>query len=240
MLDPRHQWPRLKSLFNRVTNWDGFWWIVTIACVLIAVTLLSSLFWEDLHGGQESFSTTIRNLGLVTGGIVAMLLAVWRSQVAARQADTAQQSLLNEQYQQGAEMLGSEVLSVRLGGIYALERLAAEHPEKYHIQVMKLFCSFVRNPKEDKSIVVKARPKFMGSSLREDVQAVLTTIGNRSPQIHHLTVERASATLVVGWMGSQLAVGVLIRWSRKPETGPRAISRPISAVVGHSAASAPG
>ena len=61
----------------------------------------------------------------------------------------------------------------------------------------------------------------------------------RASQIHHLTVERASATLVVGWMGSQLAVGVLIRWSRKPETGPRAISRPISAVVGHSAAQRP-
>ena len=59
-------------------------------------------------------------------------------------------------------------------------------------------------------------------------------------QIHHLTVERASVTLVVGWMGSQLAVSVLIRWSRKPEMGPKAVSRPISAVVGHSAASALG
>ena len=59
-------------------------------------------------------------------------------------------------------------------------------------------------------------------------------------QIHHVTVERASATLVVGWMGSQLAVSVLIRWSRKPETGPKAVSRPIAAVVGHSAASALG
>ena len=47
-------------------------------------------------------------------------------------------------------------------------------------------------------------------------------------------------TLVVGWMGSQLAVSVLIRWSRKPEMGPKAVSRPISAVVGHSAASALG
>ena len=62
----------------------------------------------------------------------------------------------------------------------------------------------------------------------------------RLVNIHHLTVERASATLVVGWMGSQLADSVLIRWSRKPEMGPRAVSRPISAVLGHSAASALG
>ena len=35
-------------------------------------------------------------------------------------------------------------------------------------------------------------------------------------------------------------VSVLIRWSRKPEMGPKSVSRPISAVVGHSAASALG
>ena len=46
-------------------------------------------------------------------------------------------------------MLGSGVLSVRLGGIYALERLAKEHPEEYHIQIMELLCSFVRHPTRD-------------------------------------------------------------------------------------------
>ena len=43
-------------------------------------------------------------------------------------------------------MLGSEVLSVRLGGIYALQRLAEEWPDQYHIQIMRLFCAFVRLP----------------------------------------------------------------------------------------------
>ena len=66
------------------------------------------------------------------------MLAIWRSTVAERQSATAQQGLLNERYQKGAEMLGSDVLSVRLGGIYALERLAAEDPNQYHILVMKL------------------------------------------------------------------------------------------------------
>ena len=47
-------------------------------------------------------------------------------------------------------------------------------------------------------------------------------------------------TLIVGWMGTQSAVSVLIRWSRKPKTGPKAVCRPFSAVVGHSVASALG
>ena len=103
--------------------------------------------WDVLHDEQrDSASTTIRNFGLLIGGVIAVILAVWRSMVAERQADTAQQSLLNERYQKGAEMLGSQVLEVRLGGIYALQSLAAGHPKEYHIRIMRLLSTFVRNP----------------------------------------------------------------------------------------------
>ena len=88
---------------------------------------------------QETNSTTLRNIGFVIAGMIA--LSAWRSWVghsgerSAAQAtaltETAQQGLLNDRYQQGAEMLGNDVLSVRLGGIYALQRLAEEHPEQY-------------------------------------------------------------------------------------------------------------
>ena len=84
---------------------------------------------------------------------MAIIFAVWRSVVTERQADTtqrqfeiAQRGLLNERYQKGAEMLGSMVLSVRIGGIYALAGLAREHPEDYHTKIMRLLCAFVRNP----------------------------------------------------------------------------------------------
>ena len=103
------------------------------------------MFWEWLSGG-ESGSTTIRNIALVAAGLIALPLAIWRGVVANRQANTAQQGLLNERYQKGAEMLGNGVLSVRLGGIYALQRLAEESPGQYHIQIMRLFCAFVRSP----------------------------------------------------------------------------------------------
>ena len=142
--------------------------------VLIVCGVLSGLFWERLNlatevrteglepGIQtirtetaESNSTTIRNIGLVVGGIVAVMLAIWRSLVAQRQADTAQrqsetsqEGLLNERYERGAEMLGSSVLSVRLGGIYALQGLAEQHPAQYHVLVMQQLCSFVRHPTE--------------------------------------------------------------------------------------------
>ena len=93
----------------------------------------------------ESGSTTIRNLGFVIAGLVALPLAVWRARVAdrqaeatQRQAETAHDDLRNRRYQESAAMLGSDVLAVRMAGIYALERLAEDHPEKYHIEIMKL------------------------------------------------------------------------------------------------------
>ena len=109
--------------------------------------------------GGESGSTTIRNLGIVLAGLIALPLAIWRGRVADRQAtatdkqaETAQKDLLNKRHQESAVMLGSGVPAVRLAGIYALERLAKDHPKQYHIEIIKSLCAFVRNPIRDESL----------------------------------------------------------------------------------------
>lgn len=68
-------------------------------------------------------------------------------------------------------MLGNDVFSVRLGGIYALRRLAEEHPEQYHIQAMQLLCAFVRNPTKDEKEQSGDDPKP-----RQDVQVALDAV----------------------------------------------------------------
>ena len=171
----------LLRLARGIVSWDSFWWVAGIVIILILGGLLSWGFWDELGNDNESLSTTIRNVGLLVGGVAAALLAVWRSVVAERQADTAQQSLLNERYGRGAEMLGSDVLSARLGGIYSLQRLASEHPHKYHIQIMQLFCAFVRNPTRQAPSQVEQQGNGEGRTpqLREDVQAVIAAVGGR-------------------------------------------------------------
>ena len=82
-------------------------------------------------------------------------------------------------------MLGNNLLSARLGGIYALQRLATDHPDQYHIQVMELFCAFARHPAEAVQAIdwhnVDLEEIFQKSSpLREDFQAVMNAIQNRS------------------------------------------------------------
>ena len=144
-------------------------WLIAIAAVLVAICLTFQ-HWDWLSDG-ESGSTTLRNLGLMIAGFIALWLAVWRSRVAERQAETAQQGLLNERYQQGAEMLGNEVLAVRLGGIYALQSLAEEHSEQYHAQIMRLFCAFVRHPTKDKKLESEPKAVELGPTMTQDVLA---------------------------------------------------------------------
>ena len=183
----------------RLYRSNTVWVVAWFGSVLIAAAVLSIMFWSWLSDG-ESNSTTIRNLSLVIAAIIGLPLAIWRSIVAERQADTAQLGLLNERYQKGAEMLGSEVLSVRLGGIYALARLSCEHPGAYHIQIMRLLCAFVRNPTKEffeaplPTNGLVNQPKFNSGCdeevdkddedrtqrAREDVQAVVTVICTRS------------------------------------------------------------
>ena len=202
----------VKRLLHSAVKWDGFWWMAGIALVLIIGGSFSWVFWKDLRGENESLSTTIRNLGLVIGGVIAIILAIWRSRVAERQAGTAQQSLMNERYQRGAEMLGNSVFSVRMGGIYALQRLAQEYPQQYHIQIMELFCAFARYPRR--------RPEAKGSpaghmqtspsdppKLREDIQAVLTAIARRSEAA--LACERAANDYRLDLLGADLGGAAL-------------------------------
>ena len=141
---------------------------VAVAVVGLVVALELGSWLTGTGPDEESGSTTIRNLGFVVAGLVALPLAVWRATAAERQAGTAEADLLNKRYQESSEMLGSAVLAVRLAGIYALERLAKDHPEQYHIEIMKLLCVFVRNPTPDEGAE--------HDKVREDVQAVMEAI----------------------------------------------------------------
>ena len=167
-------------------RWNWVQWVTLLVIVVAIGSSLSIEYWDFLHDEErDSVSTTIHRLALLIGGAVAVLLAVWRSRVAERQADTAQQSLLNERYQKGIEMLGNEVLAVRLGGIYALQHLASEDPEQYHIQIMESLCAFIRDPTRDVTFPEQPEDaeRFV---LREDVQIAIRVIGARGDKHRRL------------------------------------------------------
>ena len=169
------------------------WMLLVVATVL---GFLSLYFWlteiqywvaETWHwlrreGDDESYGATIRNIMLILVGPIGLGFAIWRSTVAQIQANVAQKGLQNERYQRSAEMLGSDTLATRIGGIYSLERLAWEHPKEYHIQIMGLISAFVRDPKNRINVAGNTTQPQASTTrcLAQDIQEAITVIGRRS------------------------------------------------------------
>ena len=182
-------WPKSRSSRVAVCSIVG----------IVVLVVVATVAWDlGLRAGKSEHETNweaFRTIGLLLGGFFALWFGIWRASVAERQVDAAQKqmeaaqlqaqttqmALLNDRYQRASEMLGSETLAVRLGGIYALRRLAEEHPNVFHAQCMELLCAFVRNPTRDANVKVPAQQDWhvVDPRVREDVQAAISFVGLR-------------------------------------------------------------
>lgn len=101
--------------------------IVLVGLVALVTVGLSWHFWEPLQAQSEA----VRNLGLVAGGLIAVILGVWRSVIAHRRAEAAESDSLDRMFQIASEMLGHGDVAVRIAGVVTLCNLAKQHPERY-------------------------------------------------------------------------------------------------------------
>ena len=117
--------------------------------IVLFITALAGVasfcFWNHLD--------ELRNIVLIVGTPLAIGLAVWRSivaqqqvETAQRQAEIAQRGLASNRYQRAVEMLGNNLDSVRLGGIYTLYKIVREHPDEYMAEVQRLLDAYKGNP----------------------------------------------------------------------------------------------
>lgn len=182
----------MKLLSWLCSRWH---WVCAGLVVVAGVFSLVVIYWDWFATepcGMESRSTTARNVGILFFGLIAIMFGIWRGFVADRQsrasqdqAETARRVMLNERFQRGAEMLGSPVLAVRLGGIYTLERLAEDEPEVYHVRIVRMLCTFARNP-------------IVTGVFCEDIHEAVRVIGNRSASDIELEARARFATMLTG------------------------------------------
>ena len=146
--------------------------VVAIALVALVVTLptlaplkdfLSDMIlrvwhwlrvaWCWLQMGEDfPNSEFVRNIFLVVGGILALIIAWWRSKIANSHQKTANDQLetdararLDERFQKGAEMLGDDRLFIRVSGVTTLGQLSNEHPNEFYIQIVKMLENFIQH-----------------------------------------------------------------------------------------------
>ncbi|MEP4032705.1 pentapeptide repeat-containing protein [Roseibium polysiphoniae] len=159
---------------------DRLWGHVVLLCIASVVVGLaagavvlsyqtSAVEWTwaywGAHRANESGTTLVtfdrssifRNFGLAALALLGLGLAIWRSvllhkqtKIGLRQADTAEKGLMIDRYQQGAQMLETENLTVRVAGVFALRELAMSYPEEYYIQVLSLMYGHIREESQNR------------------------------------------------------------------------------------------
>lgn len=102
---------------------------------------------------------------------------------AAKDAELAESRLITDRFSKAVEQLGSDKIEVRLGGIYALERIAQDSDRDYWT-IMEVLTSFVqeRSPLESANqnqIAELSLSSVITDVITKDVQAALTVIGRR-------------------------------------------------------------
>jgi uncharacterized protein YjbI with pentapeptide repeats len=115
-------------------------------------------------------------------------------QVNQKTLETARQGQMTERFTKAIEQLGDkERLMVRLGGIYALERIARDSESDYW-PVMEVLTAFVREQAQARTVppgktsgeddtkesLHKRKLRADIQELRADIQAILTVIGRRT------------------------------------------------------------
>ena len=143
--------------------------------VVLIVSLVLPLFWlllwklpqvqvravADVKDRIDLESKSRQTLAQMLGG-AALLLGLYFTSQTLR---TTQEGQITDRFTKAIEQLGKESLAVRLGGIYALERIARDS-ESDHWAVMEILTAFVREPLKENDM----------SRFPPDRQAVVTVI----------------------------------------------------------------
>lgn len=141
----------------------------------------------------------VRNIGLVLVGVFGAPFLVWRSIIAQKQVQVSEQSQITDRINKAVEGLGADKivyvddkqttqpnLEVRLGAIYALERIAQDSPRD-HIQIMEILCAYLRY-NADFQFDEFDEDKHQISTPRMDIQATATVLGRRNS--NQIKIER--------------------------------------------------
>src|SRR5829696_4431424 len=144
---------------------------------------------HELRDSRLKLQNDVRTTLLQGVGGLAVLVGAFftyrQVQIGRRQLDVAQQGQVTERFTRAIDQLGSQSLDVRLGGIYALERIASDSPQD-RAAIAEVLTAFIRGhapwppsrpnqPPED--MPIKEIPYLRYRA--PDVQAGLTVLGRQ-------------------------------------------------------------
>ena len=141
---------------------------------LVGVVSLVLVLWLF---GQITFVIQEVTIVKIITGLLVLVGMYWTSRRVLAAEDNvrvAEEGQVTERFTRAIEQLGDDKMAIRLGGIYALERLAKDS-EKDHGPIMEVLTAYVREraPRQEEDTHNGAEKP------PTDIQAILTVIGRR-------------------------------------------------------------
>jgi len=183
--------------YSVVASWLG---VHMPFAIVLSIILIFLLFWlllwklpqwqvaavPEMKDRIDLESKSRQTLAQILGG-AALLVGLYFTSQTLR---TTQEGQITDRFTKAITQLGDNNLAVRLGGIYALERIARDS-ESDHRSVMEVLTAFVREYSHGRAIPPWAWVSmlFVKDRLPEDraksqppadIQAILTVIGRRT------------------------------------------------------------
>jgi hypothetical protein len=171
---------------------------VGLGLIVVAVLILLVPTWmiptsvtparaESLQAQNDLRTTLLQGIGGLF--LIAGVVATWRQvQLTRRQLDLLREGQITERFTRAIEQLGSDNIDIRLGGIYALERIAASS-EVDRGPILEVLTAYVRGhspwPPAGWEYGTETPPEPDDRHLASlqfrtpDVQAVLSILGRR-------------------------------------------------------------
>jgi Pentapeptide repeats (8 copies) len=164
---------------------------VVLALVIVWALLVPGADWLARHdvGSAKGSLAAARDAArgrLLTLG--AGLLAAGALLFTARNFILSREGQVTDRFTKAIEQLGSDKLDVRIGGIYALERIARDSA-KDHPTVMEVLTAFIREHSREPWPPSDADSPEQERSIRPDVQAAATVTGRRDPRRDILRID---------------------------------------------------
>jgi hypothetical protein len=120
-------------------------------------------------------------LGQILSGVAVLTGLIFAWQQLGNTSDNlrvSEEGQITDRFTRAVDQLGSDDFTVRLGGIYALERIARDSPRDYG-PVMEVLTAFVRQ-EAPLPVAAAATPAASVPAMPPEVEAVLKVIGRRS------------------------------------------------------------
>jgi Pentapeptide repeats (8 copies) len=157
---------------------------------------------ERVKAENDVSTTLLQGVGGLV--LVAGAIATWRQFRLNREGQ------VTERFTRAIDQLGSEKLEVRLGGIYALERIARDSARD-HGPIMEVLTAYIReNAPAERMVPARVKKGEKSLKLATDIQAVLTVLGRRTPRRGEVPLNLAETNLQGANLGGLNLQGAIL------------------------------